>query len=136
MQDEVKNEELSKQEKQFEEALGLFSMILGGKQVFAPLKLLPDHLQAAVAELAAEEISEIKQKFKDGARSLIKKKAEHDEHMKQLEKDFQKKKEESMKVFTEEASRLKRLISNVQEIEKKYYNTLKSADTGTSSTEA
>ncbi len=120
----------SKVKKQFDEALKSFVAILGGETLLTPTKLNNPNLQIAINELAAEEVQEKITTFKTKAKALIKKKAEHDKHVADMEKEFEKKKEESMKGFISEANDLKKLIADIGGIQKKYYDALTSAASG------
>lgn len=132
MSEEVKSPDgdQSKVQKQFDETLNMFVAILGGKTLLTPTKLDDDNLRIAVQELAAEEVIDKIKLFKEKAKALIKKKTEHDKHVTDMEKEFEKKKEESMKSFVQEANDLKRLIDDIKGIEKRYYDALNSSASG------
>lgn len=125
MSEEVeKKEEQGKVRKKFEAALANFTLIIGGGSLFKPTKLLPKQIQEAIKELAAEEVKIATDKFKADARALIQEKRDHDKHVAQLKKDFEKKEEESMKKFAEKAAALEKTLTNIRDIEKGYYDTL------------
>lgn len=126
MSEEVKSQEEQKGKikKRFDETLRLFTAVLGGETLLRPTKLAPDSVQIAIQQLAAEEVAEKINLFKDGAKALIKKKIDHDKEIEKLEKEFEKKKEESMKSFVEEGDKLMRMISDIRNIEKTYYDAL------------
>lgn len=135
MSEEKKDQqqEAGKVRKKFETALQNLTQVIGGETLYKPTILIPAEIKAAVIELAKEEKEACVKDFKEKVITLIKKKREHDRTVAQLRKDFEKKEEEGMKSFTDEANNLFKILRDIQSIEKSYFDTLVSAGTGTSS---
>lgn len=131
MSDEVKDQQdAGKVEKKFQNDLSFVTAVIGGKEMFAPTKLVPDEVRTAMAELAKEEKEAAIKALKDKAVAIIKKKREYDSNRKKLLDEFKKKDEENMKEFSKEVDGLRKGIDNIKELEKSYYDALSSADRG------
>ena len=133
MSDEQKDQnqgDSGKVEKRFKADLSFVTAVIGGENMFAPTKLVPDEVKSAMAELAKEEKEAAIKSLKEKAVAIIKKKREYDSNRKKLLDDFKKKDEENMKEFSKEVDGLRKGIDNIKELEKSYYDALSSADRG------
>lgn len=123
-------EQTSKVREKFTAAMTNLTQVLGGQTLYKPTVLVPDDVQKAVIELAKVEKEKKIKEFQEKAIELIQKKRAHDKHVTQMKKDFEKKEEDSMKDFTDEANKLFSLIKDIKNIERDYYDTLLGAAEG------
>lgn len=132
-QNNEQKQNTEKVEKKFSADLSFMTAVLGGEQLFSPTKLDSDELKNAISLLAKDEKEKKIKQVIEKAQSIIAKKRAHDANVKELEKEFKKKKAEGMKVFSSEVDSLKRDIEDIKNIEKSYIDTLSSAADGKSS---
>lgn len=118
----------NKDVKKFEATLSMLTAILGGQQLYTPLKLENEAIRLAVEELVKEEKEETVKIFKEKARSLIKAKREFDAFVKKSQNELKAKILEQQKKFTAEGQDLFKMLSGLQNLEKSYLETIKATD--------
>ncbi len=128
--DQQPQENQSKVAKNFQKSLEKLTLVLGGKTLFAPIKLKSKEVQAAIEELAREEKEAKVELFKKKAKELIQSKRDFDSFVNKQKKELDKKIEAEQEKFTKDAEECFRMLEDIENIEQSYLNTLEAAEKG------
>jgi len=130
-EEKAQKNESGKVKKAFEANMRKMVGLLRGEVMFKTPKAAPAELKEAIEVLVKEEKEALTKKIVEEARKLIHEKREFDKFVNQQRKEMDKKVEAKQKEFNEKSKVLFGMVSDVGQLEKDYYETMKNTATGT-----
>lgn len=122
-------EQKDKVSKNYDATINKLVAILGGKeQLFPGSKIAKDAVATVVTELLKEKKDSTIKDVKEGLSKLLEQKIALDKTIKEKEKEFEKLKTDKKKEFVDAAAKIFGKIEGLSELEKSYYDGLKSID--------
>lgn len=122
-------EQKDKVAKNYDATINKLVAILGGKeQLFPGSKIAKDAVATVVTELLKEKKDSTIKDVKEGLSKLLEQKIALDKTIKEKEKEFEKLKTDKKKEFVEAAAKIFGKIEGLSELEKSYYDGLKSIE--------
>jgi len=122
---ETPEQQNDKVSKQFDANFKKLIALLGGEKTLKKVNVPNDELGTIVEDLLKERREDFIKDFKAKAKSLLDKKLEFDKEVKKAEEDFKKTVVNKKKEFSEKMKEIFNMVENIQEIEKSYYQSLK-----------
>lgn len=118
-------EQNDKVSKQFEANFKKLVALFGGDAVFKKPSVPNDEIGNLVEELVKERREEKIKEFKEQAKGLLDKKINFDKECKKAEEEYKQKVIQKKKEFTDEMKKTFSIIEDINEIEKSYYESIK-----------
>ncbi len=119
--EETQDQQNDKVSKKFDQDFKKLVALLGGEKNLKKVNVPNDDLGVIVEELIKERREEFVKEFKSKAKSLLDKKIEFDKEVKKAEEDFKKSVIAKKKEFSEKMKDVFNMVENINEIEKSYY---------------
>lgn len=125
---ELVQQEENKTAKNYETTMKRLVAIVGGEeQLFPKKKVKGDVLASIVSELTKEKKEKLEKELKADLVALLDKRVEMNKAFEEKKAELKKLEESKMKEFNEAASKLFNKIEGINDIEKSYYDSLKTA---------
>lgn len=125
-QQQNQQNENGKVAKKFANNMRKLVALMSGEALFKKPKLDSPGIEEALQELVKDEKEDLIKKFKEEAKKLITRKQEFDTFCKQQEKQMEQAILDKKKEFNKEFNSLFSIVERIEEIEKNYYQTMKS----------